>query len=47
MNHTATNFPSHVDEFAEAGLEIEPSAAVAPPRVREAPVVFECRAAGE
>lgn len=47
MNDSATNFPAHVDEFAEVGLHTEPSVAVAPPRVRDAPVSFECRVTGE
>jgi flavin reductase (DIM6/NTAB) family NADH-FMN oxidoreductase RutF len=47
MNDSATNFPGHLSEFDAAGLEREPSVVVAPPRVREAPIAFECRAAGE
>ncbi|WP_304044726.1 flavin reductase family protein [Jatrophihabitans endophyticus] len=47
MNDTATNFPGEVSEFEQAGLRREPSAAVAPPRLADAPVVFECRASGE
>ena len=36
MNDSATNFPGELSEFDAAGLEREPSAAVAPPRVRSA-----------
>jgi flavin reductase (DIM6/NTAB) family NADH-FMN oxidoreductase RutF len=32
-----------VSEFAEVGLTAEPSVLVAPPRVAESPVAFECR----
>jgi flavin reductase (DIM6/NTAB) family NADH-FMN oxidoreductase RutF len=42
MNVTATEYPYGVDEFAEAGLETEPSQRVAPPRVAGSPVCFEC-----
>ncbi len=47
MNDSATNFPGHLSEFDEAQLGREPSRVVAPPRVRGAPVVFECRVSGE
>jgi flavin reductase (DIM6/NTAB) family NADH-FMN oxidoreductase RutF len=47
MNDSATNFPGHLSEFDAAGLDREPSAAVAPPRVKAAPIVFECRVSGE
>lgn len=47
MNDSATDFPSELSEFDAAALEREPSAAVGPPRVRSAPVVFECRMSGE
>ena len=47
MNDSATNFPSEFSEFDAASLEREPSTVVAPPRVRAAPVVFECRLSGE
>jgi flavin reductase (DIM6/NTAB) family NADH-FMN oxidoreductase RutF len=43
MNVTSTEFPPQVDEFAAAGVTAAPSAAVAPPRVAECPVHFECR----
>jgi flavin reductase (DIM6/NTAB) family NADH-FMN oxidoreductase RutF len=47
MNDSATNFPAHVSEFDAAHVLREPSVTVAPPRVASAPIVFECRAAGE
>ncbi|SHG71536.1 NADH-FMN oxidoreductase RutF, flavin reductase (DIM6/NTAB) family [Jatrophihabitans endophyticus] len=47
MNDSATNFPDALSEFDEAGLQREPSAVVRPPRVRAAPVAFECRVTGE
>jgi Conserved protein/domain typically associated with flavoprotein oxygenases, DIM6/NTAB family len=43
INATGTDFPPDVDEFAAVGLTPEPSATVAPPRVAESPVAFECR----
>lgn len=43
MNLTSTEFPAEVDEFSAAGLTAEPSRVVAPPRVGESPVHFECR----
>lgn len=47
MNDSATDFPGTLSEFDAAGLEREPSVAVAPPRVGAAPIVFECRVSGE
>lgn len=47
MNDSATNFPDELSEFDEARLEREPSAVVRPPRVRAAPIAFECRVSGE
>ena len=47
MNDSATPFPAGISEFDAAGLTREPSAVVRPPRVAGAPIVFECRAAGE
>lgn len=47
MNDSATNFPGELSEFDAAGLEREASVVVAAPRVRAAPVAFECRASGE
>lgn len=43
MNLTSTEFPPEVDEFEAAGLTAAPSAVVAPPRVAESPIHFECR----
>ena len=42
INATATDFPGDVDEFAEVGLEREPSLRVRPPRVAGSPVALEC-----
>lgn len=42
INATATDFPPDLDEFAEVGLEREPSVKVAPPRVAGSPVAIEC-----
>lgn len=46
VNATATNFPPDADEFAEVGLEREPSLRVAPPRVAGSPVAIECATHG-
>ncbi|MGD9526298.1 flavin reductase family protein [Pseudonocardia sp.] len=43
VNATGTNFPAGVSEFGAVGLTPEPSAVVAPSRVAESPVAFECR----
>lgn len=43
INATGTDFAPDVDEFAAVGLTPEPSAVVAPARVAESPVAFECR----
>ncbi len=42
MNVTAVDFPPEVDEIAEAGLTQAKSSKVAPPRIAESPVAFEC-----
>jgi flavin reductase (DIM6/NTAB) family NADH-FMN oxidoreductase RutF len=42
VNASATDFPPDRDEFAEVGIEREPSAKVAPPRVSGSPVAIEC-----
>ncbi len=47
MNDSATSFPIAYSEFDAAGLDREPSAVVVPPRVRAAPIAFECRVSGE
>ncbi len=43
MNQTCAAVGPEVDEFALAGLTPVASRLVAPPRVRESPVSFECR----
>lgn len=43
MNKSATEFPTSVSEFDEAGLTIANSVMVAPPRVAESPVSIECK----
>ena len=43
MNVTCIDAPPEVDELALAGLTAEPSRFVAPPRILESPVSFECR----
>ena len=42
VNATATDFPPGGDEFAEVGVEREPSARVSPPRVAGSPAALEC-----
>ena len=42
MNVTAIEFGPEVDELREAGLHTLPSTRVAPPRIAESPVAFEC-----
>lgn len=42
MNICGIAFPTDVEEVAEAGLTVTPSDRVAPPRIVEAPVAFEC-----
>lgn len=46
VNATATDYPPEVSEFDVVGLEREPSAKVAPPRVAASPVALECVLAG-
>ncbi len=43
MNRTSQHVGPEVDEMALAGLTPAPSKIVAPPRVAESPVAFECR----
>jgi flavin reductase (DIM6/NTAB) family NADH-FMN oxidoreductase RutF len=43
MNLTAVDAPRGVDELALAGLETLASTHIAPPRIAESPVAFECR----
>ena len=42
MNLTAADAPRGVDELALAGLASAPSTHIAPPRIAESPVAFEC-----
>ncbi|WP_128642591.1 flavin reductase family protein [Rhodococcus opacus] len=42
MHGTAYDFAPGLDEFAEVKLEKEPSTSVRPPRVKNAPIAFEC-----
>jgi flavin reductase (DIM6/NTAB) family NADH-FMN oxidoreductase RutF len=44
MNVTCIDAPPEVDELQLARLTAVPSRSVAPPRIGEAPVAFECRA---
>lgn len=44
MNLTSADAPRGVDELALAGLATLPSQHIAPPRIAESPVAFECRA---
>ena len=43
MNVSCANFAPEVNEFVQAGLTQAPSRLVAPPRVGESPVAFECK----
>jgi len=43
MNVTAVDAPRGMDELKLAGLDTAPSAHVAPPRIAQSPVAFECR----
>jgi len=43
MNQASGEYPSHVDEFKEAGLTPAASDRVRPPRVAESPIQLECR----
>jgi flavin reductase (DIM6/NTAB) family NADH-FMN oxidoreductase RutF len=43
MNQTSADYPYERDEFSAAGLRAEPSRMIAPPRVAEAAIAFECR----
>ncbi|MEO1324784.1 MAG: flavin reductase family protein [Pseudomonadota bacterium] len=42
MNTSAKSFPPETDEFAQAGVTPLASEKVAPPRVAESPIQFEC-----
>ena len=43
MNETSASIPSEQDEFVRSGLTPVPSTLIAPPRVLESPVNFECQ----
>ncbi|ARU41286.1 hypothetical protein CCB80_09120 [Armatimonadetes bacterium Uphvl-Ar1] len=43
MNQTSPNFPAEVDEWPLSGFTPAPSDLIAPARVAESPVQFECR----
>jgi flavin reductase (DIM6/NTAB) family NADH-FMN oxidoreductase RutF len=43
MNRASGEYPSHVDEFKEAGLTPAPSDLIRSPRVVESPVNMECK----
>lgn len=42
MNHTSLDYDASIDELARAGLAIEPSLIVAPPRIAQSPAALEC-----
>lgn len=42
MSLSSTEYDKGINEFTKAGLTEEPSEKVQPPRVKEAPVAFEC-----
>lgn len=43
VNDSATDYPDHLSEFDELGIEREESRLVAPPRVAGSPVSIECK----
>ena len=43
MNVTAVHAPTGVEELTLAGLATAPSEHIAPPRIAESPVAFECK----
>jgi len=43
MHRCGERLPRHESELAKVGLSTLPSRSVAPPRIAEAPVAFECR----
>jgi hypothetical protein len=43
MSLASTEYPRGVNEFIKAGLTPIPSQVVSPPRVKEAPISFECK----
>jgi flavin reductase (DIM6/NTAB) family NADH-FMN oxidoreductase RutF len=42
MHRCGERLPAHESELARVGLHTQPSRAVTPPRIAEAPVAFEC-----
>lgn len=42
MDACGASLPAHQSELAHAGLTAVPSRSVSPPRIKEAPVAFEC-----
>lgn len=43
LSVTSGAYPSEVNEFIKGGFTEEPSVMVKPPRIKEAPVAFECK----
>lgn len=43
MNQTSADYPDTMDEFEQTGLAAVPSDLIAPPRVADAKIAFECR----
>lgn len=43
MSLSSTEYPKGINEFEKSGFTAEASNSVKPPRVKEAPVAFECR----
>jgi flavin reductase (DIM6/NTAB) family NADH-FMN oxidoreductase RutF len=43
MNQTSADYPYELDEFTAAGLHAAQSQRIAPPRVADAAIAFECR----
>ena len=43
MSLASSEYPKGVNEFVKAGFTPEPSVLIQPPRVKEAPVAFECK----
>lgn len=43
MNISSTDYPSHINEFAKAGVTPIDSVLIKPKRVKESPVQFECK----
>jgi flavin reductase (DIM6/NTAB) family NADH-FMN oxidoreductase RutF len=42
IHRSAVEFEPDVDEFEAIGLEKEPSTVVRPPRIKDAPIAYEC-----